>query len=447
LRPNKPARMRVGHSTSGLAGRAPLLFAITAGAFLLSLANGHAAHSHPIRYDGERSDSMAGSEEPGNSIDGDHFHYASSTVEQPHHAGGHDCVFDKIHQTVHKDHSTGRRLADMGHTVSPQEYGQIEDSHGRKLQNTNYQKMRLVVDTSLLEPNADSFACSAAGSSIQYTLAASSNEPYSCTAADVLDATKRAFIRDSLIPAAVDFLTFSLGVIPVQGNLINNNPLPDGSCFSNGGGYWYSLVCCNQYWPSQYKNPGVANADYLLVLTTRPTKGNLLAWATECQSDQYYRPISGQANLSPAKVSTDASQFQYQLSIITHEIMHALGFNNEKLYYFRQPGSMSQAAAYSSVVFNGYDNLLQKDVSKVITPKVVAAAKAHYGCYDNWINPGMELEDGGSGGTRGSHWEKRLMMYDIMNGVSELVMYKSAITLAWFEDSGWYSGELLLWLL
>jgi len=228
-------------------------------------------------------------------------------------------------------------------------------------------------------------------------------------------------------------------VVPVQGRLVLDDPWPDAWCFQEGFS-WTRFACCNSYWPQQYRNPGAANADYVIILTTRPTRGSLLAWALECMADQVARPTAGHVNLSPARVSTDPKEFSYQLSVIIHEIMHALGFNANKMAFFRKPGTLDPVDAETDVISRAFDVEQGKTVTKVITPHVVAAAQAHYGCF-NWPGAGMELEDGGGGGTAGSHWEKRTAMYDIMNGVSERAMYKSAITLAFFKDSGWYSVD------
>jgi hypothetical protein len=45
--------------------------------------------------------------------------------------------------------------------------------------------------------------------------------------------------------------------------------------------------------------------------------------------------------------------------------------------------------------------------------------KEQFGC-DNWPNAGAELEDYGSSGTAGSHWEKRTLMNEFMTGTADL---------------------------
>lgn len=38
---------------------------------------------------------------------------------------------------------------------------------------------------------------------------------------------------------------------------------------------------------------GVSDADLVLLVTTRPTTGNTLAWAVACERDQWGRAIAG----------------------------------------------------------------------------------------------------------------------------------------------------------
>ncbi|KAK9094297.1 hypothetical protein Scep_025766 [Stephania cephalantha] len=44
--------------------------------------------------------------------------------------------------------------------------------------------------------------------------------------------------------------------------------------------------------PREYVEDGVSNADLVLLVTTRPTTGNTLAWAVVCERDQWGRVIA-----------------------------------------------------------------------------------------------------------------------------------------------------------
>lgn len=43
-----------------------------------------------------------------------------------------------------------------------------------------------------------------------------------------------------------------------------------------------------------YTSEGVAHADLVLLVTTRPTTGNTLAWAVACERDQWGRAVAGE---------------------------------------------------------------------------------------------------------------------------------------------------------
>lgn len=47
-----------------------------------------------------------------------------------------------------------------------------------------------------------------------------------------------------------------------------------------------------------YTSEGVANADLVLLVTTRPTTGNTLAWAVACERDQWGRAVAGECFVS-----------------------------------------------------------------------------------------------------------------------------------------------------
>jgi len=344
----------------------------------------------------------------------------------------HDHIMESIATNVPHDH---RQLAITSH----QQYNFTVNEHGRALQST-FSPIRIKVDVSRLYDGGDGqFACNTAGAQYIPTLAVKSTDRGTCTGNDVITAEKRAYLIDTLIPAAVAFYTKALSVRPVSGNLRLPNPMPDYSCF-NDGSYYYNLVCCDKNFPASLKTTGVTDADYYLFVTARPTAGSVLAWATECQSDQYSRPLCGHANISPARMLMTEKDLPNQISVLVHELGHALGFSSSKYSYFRKPGTLNRVDSLSDVLTTMTDSTLGKTVKKIVTPKVVEFVKNHYNC-PNWPNAGGEIEDYGGSGTAGSHWEKRLVMNEIMNPVSEPFMYKSGLFLSYFEDSGWYSVD------
>ncbi|CAJ0588886.1 unnamed protein product [Cylicocyclus nassatus] len=75
------------------------------------------------------------------------------------------------------------------------------------------------------------------------------------------------------------------------------------------------------------------------------------------------------------------------------------------------------------------------DVYMIVTPKVRQEARNHFACP---TLEGAEVENQGGSGTRGAHWEKRVFENEAMSGVATQVYAVSRLTLALFEDSGWY---------
>jgi leishmanolysin len=58
--------------------------------------------------------------------------------------------------------------------------------------------------------------------------------------------------------------------------------------------------------PRQYVEEGVEDADLVLLVTTRPTTGNTLAWAVACERDQWGRAIAGKQTSSDHFLSTES---------------------------------------------------------------------------------------------------------------------------------------------
>ena len=135
------------------------------------------------------------------------------------------------------------------------------------------------------------------------------------------------------------------------------------------------------------------------------------------------RPILGLVNLGSGYDFSLPNSIYYLQQILLHELTHVLVFMPGLFSYFPdQP-------AYKQITWNGIQKLV------MVTPKVVEAARKHFGC-DSLV--GVELEDQGGQGSVGAHWESRIMLgeYMVSSDIQEMAI--SDITLSLFEDSGWY---------
>jgi len=137
------------------------------------------------------------------------------------------------------------------------------------------------------------------------------------------------------------------------------------------------------------------------------------------------RPLIGLVNINKDVNYTKEKSKEYFESIIIHEFTHILGFSiNHFLYYFNN--LFIRKDKYG--IFRAYIN----------STKVVNVARKYFNCKEI---DGVELEDRGSLGTAGSHWESRILLGEYMNGViytEEQVI--SEFTLALLEDSGYYKA-------
>ena len=139
--------------------------------------------------------------------------------------------------------------------------------------------------------------------------------------------------------------------------------------------------------------------------------------------NQSGQPIIGLANINRDIDYSIGNSLEYFQATILHEFIHILGFANT---FFER---------YYHNVFIRRDSY---GIQRIYlnSSKVVNVAKKYYKCESI---DGVELEDYGGDGTTGSHWEERILLGDIMNGVvypEEQVI--SEFTLAVLEDIGYY---------
>ena len=136
------------------------------------------------------------------------------------------------------------------------------------------------------------------------------------------------------------------------------------------------------------------------------------------------RPILGLVYLGSTYDFSTENSIYYLQHVLLHELTHVLVFSPTLFSLFKKQPS------YELIKWDGVEKLF------MVTPRVVATAKKHFGC-DQLA--GVELETQGGQGSVGSHWESRIMLGDYMVSSDIKEMAISDITLALFEDSGWYT--------
>ena len=147
---------------------------------------------------------------------------------------------------------------------------------------------------------------------------------------------------------------------------------------------------------------------------------SVLAAAGACLTNSMdlnrYRPIAGVLLINQIfsfdKKNTDI----YMKNILLHEITHILVFNTYLL------DDLEMITKINST-------------SYVTSANVLSKAKQHFNC-ESII--GIPLEDQGGIGVAGTHWESRYMLGDYMISTDYLESVISEITLALFEDTGFY---------
>ena len=171
--------------------------------------------------------------------------------------------------------------------------------------------------------------------------------------------------------------------------------------------------------------------DLFVFVTMRPSSANVYATGQILAYDQNGRTIFGLVNWNPRNVDPTAGKREMYESIALHEMMHVLGFSQNRMLAFRN-ASTGERYQEQQVTGGMYD---QREVTLLTSPRVVEEFRKQFGCD---TAAGALLEDQGGSGTAGSHWEKSVFMDEFMTGVASERPVLSAVTLALLEDSGWY---------
>lgn len=147
---------------------------------------------------------------------------------------------------------------------------------------------------------------------------------------------------------------------------------------------------------------------------------DILAAASVCLVLNNNKPVGGIVGLNRDFTMSYFDSKEYMEMILLHELTHVLVFSP---YFFE---SLNLKITETR---NG------KSYFYINSPKVLEKAKIHFNCENI---KGIQLEDQGGEGTIGAHWESRYMLGDYMISSDYTEIVISEITLALFEDSGFY---------
>jgi hypothetical protein len=224
-----------------------------------------------------------------------------------------------------------------------------------------------------------------------------------------------------------------------------------------------------------------------------------LAYAFSCRFDECDRPVVANVNICPRAIDVSSAKAKTKLvGTINHELTHALGFSYYNFSRFRHPHGLARANHKRTILYDceiiGGKPKVRWDVSVVgsntrsftfpdgvvsvinqrkvgskctcptdalrtytsseienclmnkheciyaiTTPKVVAVAKAFYGC-DSVKGAELENHPPSLGcGIIESHWKQSMIGNELMMQYSSAEWeFISPMTFALLEDSGWY---------
>ena len=190
----------------------------------------------------------------------------------------------------------------------------------------------------------------------------------------------------------------------------------------SGGKNYIKNECQLNNLDSNYERYLIDNDLLIFPSFDYPLGNYTVAAAKTCLvSSASYKPVAGNLYINKNYFSFQKKNSEiYIKHILLHEITHILIFNPFFLDFLNMI------------------KIKEDDGEKVIlvnSKKVLEKAKEHFGCHDL---EGIPLENQGDVGSVGFHWESRYMLGDYMISTDYTDIVVSDITLALFEDSGFY---------
>jgi hypothetical protein len=210
-------------------------------------------------------------------------------------------------------------------------------------------------------------------------------------------------------------------------------------------------VCDDYVIPEELRTGGEGvDADMIIFVLIDNTgyflENEIEAAAIHCLQDSTTnRPLAGYIQFKPKLDMKDTTSLDYLAWLAIHEMSHIIAMNDG--LYGTYVDDSNKIIGKENVIEDTIHPVNGKKVFVIKTPKVLETGRKHFNCKSL---KGVPLEYNGGAGTAGAHWSKKIMNTDYMIGDSYGENLISEITLALFEDSGWYKvdyskANLFLW--
>jgi hypothetical protein len=276
------------------------------------------------------------------------------------------------------------------------------------------------------------------------------------------NAARVDFIENEILPRMKDFWEKALAVVPISGKLVISSAELNDRAYC--GDSEFSPV------PDEHISTGISNCDVILYVSGTPSTTycdtSTLAVAISCNFDQYDRPIAGAINfcldmvdLKEDGTASDAV-IQDNVDVAIHEAAHVFGMSSNSYHFFwdSDTGEPRTARPFSTQTITCVDEVTRTLIlpdentmkffvaengqryASIVTPKVRTVARNQFDCQSI---AGAQLENQPtSTSCYGDHWDERLWYPEALSGViSPTTNVLSPLTLALFEDSGWYKAN------
>lgn len=185
--------------------------------------------------------------------------------------------------------------------------------------------------------------------------------------------------------------------------------------------------------PSYLATTGVA-ADLVIMVTAEKADESYLAYAVPCAlARSNDRPVVGMINFNYKYLLT-ATNINLEENLITtiHEIAHVLGFSSNLYRYFKDSNGVTFNPLGSKTLANG------QTVQYINAEPLTTRVRNYFGCQ---TIEGAFLENEGSSGSAGSHFERRIFFNEFMTASSITDSVISEFTLALLQSTGWYTAS------